>query len=1600
MATVDGGAETYGVSTSPDRNHILYTDRLVDATGYNVITVDDAETTFTLLPPTPMTLGTIFDSFDVNDPAGVVVTPDGTLGFASAFNRYVPDDDSHDPDIGNFKAPGYQPAGGNIGIIVDPLGLNGGPKLVAATRMIPLSFLSELVLSNDGKYLYAAYRGSSAVFIFDVNEIRQTVNNTPAATLMKLPVDDLNPAIYARANFQLARQPNGLPALDAGGNPFFQIPPGATNGPIGTTGLPGGLSIMPSAMPPVCSANLADHFFVNDAGSFTLDFANNTPLLGDDPFSKLVFVKTLADGPNFASNKLKLAFVGPVDAQLNAFATTANTDFKFNKVTATDYELVFDPSHLPAFGSVELRQDTAAIVDPGPAANKIGQITLHGTAIPQQQILFPFAGFRDSIKVLVDRDPTQKFNVNGTDKTITKFVGAVPADSADPGDLRSDEPGFLPLVQTLYDSIKAQALAVYALLNPGGINPIVFLDSATGVGIPFVFDTPLINGTTPLTPSSAAGNSVDFEKTKFLADVATSSRTSVLQEEFRFANEINNSYSDPAVGPGFPPFGGLVFNMDYQAARIAPSALAVTDVFPIRVANAMVHELGHLIGMMHMRGPTDTKADEYVWGDGDVMGDANTSLTSVATFHTLAGAAKLALGTGPTDAEWTAAYTHYSTLISLEHYAFREEGVPLEDRDPATIAGVLSVYDRPVTLNGSSPVRVASVALPRTIAGGSATTATVYLFNDGGQPLTIDSIELLGAPAGVTIQKLQAIQLPRVLPAIDIDNPDPTAATFALTLSFDPATVGNFTGSLRIVSTGASQSIITIPITAATIAAVPAASIDMHVANLGAFGIGSTPRIADNFATITNTGGAPLHIYLVRNQENSNEFALAGLPFFGPANPLTIAAGQSLDFDLAWAAAKPGLQRGTFQIVTDDLANPLLTFHVVATGISDLLSQAQIANNAIALVDPFTGQLLARTKADAAGNFALDVPPDKPFEIIYFDPASGLVSHQCGTASSQGEVTDLPLPSYTGSTAPDTDNDGLPDDIELAIGTNLNDTDTNDDGIDDFVAIQTGGEPILHNFDNPSAGVTGTTSPLVVSPPTASPIPALAPNPVPVAVPADDKPAAGSTPKTSSGVSVQADPVPSLVNGNFSVSDPAATGFGWNARGNTFVDAAGRAVLGEGGTLVAGLSQTFTLPAGARHLRFTLSSAAFLANPSGPPDAFEVALLDAVSLAPVAGVAPAFAGSDALLNIQASGQASFAAGILLDGKAPGGTISLQQPHLVDIDLFGIAAGSQLTVYFDMLGFGADGSSVTIDDVQVIGDALPDTTPPQLLLPAIINDGLIQHSSIFKVQFSFSENVATSLDLADLQLIRVGSGPVSLAGGSISLDADGKVATLVLSGVAMPDGDYQLRILPDSITDPAGNSLDVDGDGIGDRGTGRFAAVGFFKLAGDADASSQVDALDMLVVRKSLGFTSGDPGFDANADLDGNATVNTDDLDIIVANLTHARDGSQGPTSVVSPFAVSDTPHPSPVAPPRSDVTASAFANSRPISLPPATAPSIVTGVPPSVAKHAAPLKAKPKPKVKPKAKPKPQPRHPAHVTKARAQLFNHQRPIKRPAAHV
>ncbi len=172
-----------------------------------------------------------------------------------------------------------------------------------------------------------------------------------------------------------------------------------------------------------------------------------------------------------------------------------------------------------------------------------------------------------------------------------------------------------------------------------------------------------------------------------------------------------------------------------------------------------------------------------------------------------------------------------------------------------------------------------------------------------------------------------------------------------------------------------------------------------------------------------------------------------------------------------------------------------------------------------------------------------------------------------------------------------------------------------------------------------------------------------------------------------------------IVNGNFSIQDTADPHFGWTSRGAASV-VNGQAVLSEDSRVFTGFSQTFVVPDGVHTLSFSIVNAALGASGDGPPDAFEVALLDATSLASPLGTTAGLANTDALLNIQRDGKVFFGSQVTVPGvTASGQTAVFNSPVTVTIDLTGVAPGTAVTLYFDLLGFGALDSTMVIDDVR-------------------------------------------------------------------------------------------------------------------------------------------------------------------------------------------------------------------------------------------------------------------------------------------------------------
>jgi allophanate hydrolase subunit 2 len=352
------------------------------------------------------------------------------------------------------------------------------------------------------------------------------------------------------------------------------------------------------------------------------------------------------------------------------------------------------------------------------------------------------------------------------------------------------------------------------------------------------------------------------------------------------------------------------------------------------------------------------------------------------------------------------------------------------------------------------------------VADGTSTgVLNLGLGNLGGQPLTVTAatitgpgaaaFSIVGLSAGATIQPAGVTG---------------GASTVPFAVVFKPGVAGSYTATLTITSSDTADPV-TIQLTGTGTSALPQISVQLPNNNAGGQSIAAGPTTLTNFGTIVNTGNQPLTVTNIVG----GQFQVSGLPAgFGPSQPLVLAPGASQSFNLVFTTTTVGLERGRLQFFSNDPANPVLTVDVDATGLPVAGPTPSLAGNyvAVSFPDSPTTSVL-RTVTDMAGNFQLFLPANQTYDITYFDPIGGLVSHDRGIASPSGQDTILDTPVFVPSVAPDSNGDGLPDDVKFATGLSMTRSDTSGSGIDDFTKLREG----LPLYGNQSA-LTGVIASL------------------------------------------------------------------------------------------------------------------------------------------------------------------------------------------------------------------------------------------------------------------------------------------------------------------------------------------------------------------------------------------------------------------------------------------------------------------------------------------------------------------------------------------
>ena len=260
--------------------------------------------------------------------------------------------------------------------------------------------------------------------------------------------------------------------------------------------------------------------------------------------------------------------------------------------------------------------------------------------------------------------------------------------------------------------------------------------------------------------------------------------------------------------------------------------------------------------------------------------------------------------------------------------------------------------------------------------------------------------------------------------------------------------------------------------------------LDVPNNNVGGDRVGNVLS-RENFVTLRNPGSSPLTVTNIRFR-NGEEFSVNGLPVgFGPNSPIVLQSGETYSFDVAFVAGAIGLRRDVLEISSNDPLKPIVTKTFVGTGVTSA-SRSQLQGDdyvAVELVGN-EGAPILRQRSDNEGRWSFTLPIDTMIRHLVFDPSSGLISHGFDLTGSTAERTQVTSPIFRASTQNDTDGDGLPDDIELAIGTGLHNVDSDKDGIDDWVELEQGADPLggrgLPTGVIAAANMQGTASDVVV----------------------------------------------------------------------------------------------------------------------------------------------------------------------------------------------------------------------------------------------------------------------------------------------------------------------------------------------------------------------------------------------------------------------------------------------------------------------------------------------------------------------------------------
>lgn len=250
--------------------------------------------------------------------------------------------------------------------------------------------------------------------------------------------------------------------------------------------------------------------------------------------------------------------------------------------------------------------------------------------------------------------------------------------------------------------------------------------------------------------------------------------------------------------------------------------------------------------------------------------------------------------------------------------------------------------------------------------------------------------------------------------------------------------IGALEGRLRIVTPSGVRSV---KLHCTCRSRAPRLLLTAPRSNLGSIPRDQARRVEDAF-TLRNGGETPLVIERVGIEAQPvGTFALAE----SVAVPFTLEPGAVRSIATTCQAKRPGLARAQLFVTSNDPHHARVHATVCATAAAESIHWGE--DHVAIEVD---GDV-RRLRSDGAGHFAVTLPPETRYRSLFYDPATGYVAEGRGRTAAADVATHLLTPYFHASTRDDADGDGVPDDVEFALGTSPEHVDTDGDGSDDFV---------------------------------------------------------------------------------------------------------------------------------------------------------------------------------------------------------------------------------------------------------------------------------------------------------------------------------------------------------------------------------------------------------------------------------------------------------------------------------------------------------------------------------------------------------------------